>query len=163
MANILKSNTKFIVIKSKGNSGKTTTIWLVYLELLKQGATVLSFSNTFHGNSYTIPNVLPPANNIYDFVAEVVFNKKRIVIVSQGDTPDYVDNELQKILPTSPNFIVCASRSQYRTDSTWELFETKYTNLLYDRICLWSEYTTNAQNKLIVKNPTIEVIVKYIS
>lgn len=163
MANILKSNTKFIVIKSKGNSGKTTTIWLVYLELLKQGAIVLSFSNTYNGHPCAIPNTLPPANNRYDFVAELSWNNKRIVIISQGDVSAYVDNELQKVLPTSPDFVICASRSQYRTDSTWELFETKYTNLLYDRICLWSEYTTNTQNKLIVKNPTIEVIVKYIS
>lgn len=162
MANFLESKTKFIVVKSKGNSGKTTTVWLVYLELLKQGAIVLSFSNTYNGHPCAIPNTLPPANNRYDFVAELSLNNKRIVIISQGDVSAYVDNELQKVLPTSPDFVICASRSQYRTDSTWALFETKYTNLLYDRICFWSEYARYSLDEVQVKESTVEAIIKYI-
>ena len=154
---------KFIVIKSTGNSGKTTTVWLTLLELLKNGAKVIKFSDTYNGKSITVPNTLPPANNRYDFVAEVSFNKKHVVLMSMGDVAAVVDAELQKILPTNPDFIFCASRSQYRTDSTWELFESKYTNLLYDRICLWSEYDAHPLNEVRVKEPTVEAIIKYIS
>ena len=154
---------KFIVIKSTGNSGKTTTVWLTLLELLKQGATVVSFSNTYNGNPFPVPTVLPAPNSRYDFVAEVLFNNKRVVLMSMGDVAAVIDAELQKILPTNPDFIICAARSQSRTGSTWGLFEIKYTNLLYDRICLWSEYAAHPLDEVRVKEPTVEAIIKYIS
>lgn len=163
MANFSNYNTKFIVIKSTGDSGKTTTVWVTLLKLLNQGATVVSFSNTYNGNPLIVPTALPASNNRYDFVAEVLFNNKHIVLMSMGDVAAVVDAELQKILPKFPDVVICASRSQYRSDSTWELFETKYTNLLYDRICLWSEYAQDPLKEVRVKEPTVEAIIKYIS
>lgn len=50
MATFSTNKSKLIVIKSKGNSGKTTTIWMTYLELLNKDAKVLSFSGTYGGN-----------------------------------------------------------------------------------------------------------------
>ena len=155
------NKTKLIVIKGTENSGKTTTIWLTYLELLNRGAKVLSFSGTFGGNPWTAPIVLPAANARYDFVADLLWNDKRIVLISQGDVYAYVDAELQKVLATGPDFIVCASRSQYRTNSTWDLFVNKYTNLIYDRVCFWSEYAQHSLSEVQVKRPTIEAIIKY--
>lgn len=152
---------KIVVIKSTENSGKTTTIWLTFLELIGMGATVISFSNTYNGPNRTIPSAIPATP--YDFVAEVLFNNKRIVIISHGDVPKDVNSELQNVLPTNPDFIICASRSQSRTGSTWDLFKTVYTNTMYERVCFWSEFTTNPMFKLSVKQPTVEAIIKYIS
>ena len=152
---------KIVVIKSTENSGKTTTIWLTFLELIRMGATVLSFSNTYNGPNRTIPSAIPATP--YDFVAEVLFNNKRIVIISHGDVPKDVNRELQNVLPTNPDFIICTSRSQSRTGSTWDLFKTVYTNTMYERVCFWSEFTTNPMFKLSVKQSTVEAIIKYIS
>ena len=161
MPTSITNKTKLVVIKGKGNSGKTTTIWLTYLELLNRGAKVLSFSGTYGGNPWTAPIVLPAANARYDFVAELLWNDKRIVLISQGDVYTYVVAELQKVLATEPDFIVCASRSQNRVNSTWELFVNKYTNLIYDRICFWSEFAQHPFDEERVKKSTVEAIIKY--
>lgn len=161
MATFSPNKSKLIVIKSKGNSGKTTTIWMTYLELLNRGAKVLSFSGTYGGNPWTAPIVLPAANARYDFVAELLWNEKRIVLISQGDEYTYVDSELLKVLPTEPDFVICASRSQNRVNSTWELFVNKYTNLIYDRICFWSEFAQHPFDEERVKKSTVEAIIKY--
>ena len=155
------NKTNLIVIKSNGNSGKTTTIWMLLYELVNQGAKINSLCY-LDKTSFTLPAVLPPAKKRYDFIAEVELFQLRIVLFSQGDTPGAVEPRLDAIIATKPDFIVCASRSQWRTNSTWELFETKYTNIHFRRVCFWSEYSTHKNDQLSVKEPTIEAIIKYI-
>ena len=46
---------------------------------------------------------------------------------------------------------------------TWQLFEAKYTNIDYDRVCFWSERAQNKNDEELVKRPTVEAIIKYIS
>lgn len=155
--------TKFIIIKGNGNSGKTTTIWLTFLELLNQNAVVNFFGRIYNGTPLTPPTTLPAPANRYDFVAEVTFKNKRIVLMSMGDVATAVDAELHKILPTNPDFVICASRSQNRGGSTWALFETKYLNTMYERICMWSEFADDPTYELVVKYSTVEAIIKYLS
>lgn len=163
MGIFVNNKTKLIVVKSNGNSGKTTTIWMTFLELVRQNAIVNFFGTTYLGSKLAYPAVLPASANRFDFVADVMFKNKRVVLVSMGDVAADVDTELQKILPTNPDFVICASRSQNRAGSTWELFVTKYTNLNYDRVCFWSEYAIHQLDEERVKQPTVEAIIKYIS
>lgn len=156
------NKTKLIVIKSKENSGKTTTIWMTLFELVNQGAKIISLRDVDSTTTFALPSSIPPAGQRFDFVAELEWYNLRIVLLSHGDLPTVVEKELDAILQTNPDYIVCASRSQWRTNSTWELFEGKYTNIHFNRICLWSEYSNHKQDELTVKNPTITAIVKYI-
>lgn len=155
------NNPKLIVVRSNENSGKTTTIWMVLYELLSRGATVRSF-NDYSGLT-SVPATMPPVGTLYDFEAEVDWNGKYIILFSHGDDPSFVQALMNAALAKNPDFIVCASRSQNRTNSTWELFETTYTNIRFKRVCLWSEYTDNPANALLVKQPTVEAIIKYIA
>lgn len=155
------NNPKLIVVRSNENSGKTTTIWMVLYELLSRGATVISFKD--YSGLTTPPAIMPPVSSLYDFEADIDWNGKYIILFSHGDDPSFVQTLMNAALVKHPTYIVCASRSQYRTNSTWELFETTYTNIRFKRVCLWSEYTDNPANALLVKQPTVEAIIKYMA
>ena len=158
---IRKPQPRLIVVRSNGNHGKTTTIWMVLYELINRGATVRSFKD--YSGLTSVPTTMPPVGTLYDFEAEVDWNGKYIILFSHGDTPSWVQTLMHAALAKNPNYIVCASRSQYRTNSTWELFETTYTNIRFERVCLWSEHSANIADALLVKQPTVEAIVKYMA
>lgn len=155
-----RNNPKLIVVKSNENSGKTTTVWMVLYELLSRGATIRSFKD--YSGMTTPPTSMPPVGSLYDFEAEVDWNGKYIILFSHGDDPTFVQKLMNAALIKNPTYIVCASRSQDRDNSTWRLFKNTYTNLRFARVCLWSEYTDNPAYTLLVKQPTVDAIVNYI-
>ena len=69
---------------------------------------------------------------------------------------------LQKALQTQPDYIICAANMKHWGYYTWQLFETKYTNADYDRVCFWSERAQNKNDEELVKRPTVEAIIKYL-
>lgn len=156
------NQTTLIVVKSKENSGKTTTVWMVLFELVNQGAKIINLRYVDSDQTFSLPHQIPDVNNRHDFVAELEWQGKRIIILSHGDLKYVVEKEIDAILQTYPDFVVCASRSQWRSNSTWELFEYKYTNIHFRRVCFWSEYAKNSKDELKVKEPTVEAIVKFI-
>lgn len=135
---------------------------MLLFELVSQGAKIINLRYVGSNQPFTMPSQLPPANQRYDFIAELEWFHMHIVLLSHGDLPSVVQKELDAILLTSPDFVVCASRSQWRTGSTWDLFETRYTNIHFSRVCFWSEYAKHSADELAVKNPTVTAIVKYI-
>lgn len=151
---------KLIVIRSNENKGKTTTIWMVLYALKADGATI-RFKD--YSGRRSVPTVMPPVGSLPDFEADVTWNSKHIIMFSYGDGPDIVKMLLDDALSKNPDYIICASRSQYRTNSVWELFETIYANTLYERISLWSEHSNNIADALRVKCPTVRTIMKYMS
>lgn len=154
-------NTRLIVVRSDQNSGKTTTIGMVLEELLADGATLRCCNNYWYGGHDIIPAALSGAIVGTDFYAELDWNGKFIIMNSAGDIQTDVQKMLNHALPQNPDYLICASRSQNRKGSSWELFETIYTNILYRRVCFWSEYSAYPKNKHIVKEPTVEAIIKY--
>lgn len=149
--------TQLIVIKGKGNSGKTTTCWLILFDLISKGATIDAINrDSFEGE--VITNI-PSIPQKYDFYAELKWNNKLIVIYSLGDIPGPVDVMLQHALPKTPDYIICTCRSQSRMGSTWKLFESTYTNIVYRRVCVWSEYALHSNDKYNVKRPMIDMII----
>lgn len=159
--NNMGNNPRLIVVRSNGNCGKTTTVWMVLYELIRKGATINNFKD--YSGRKTVPANMPPVGSLPDFEADVTWNSKHIILFSYGDGPKIVKNLMNAALAKHPDYIVCASRSQYRTNSTWELFETTYTNLRFERVCLWSERSQNIANALLVKQPTVEAIMKYMA
>ena len=85
-----------------------------------------------------------------------------IIIISYGDVYDDVDKTLQNALTKQPDYIICAANIKHWGYYTWQLFETKYTNTDYDRVCFWSEHAANKADERSVKRPTVEAIIKYI-
>lgn len=155
------NKTRLIVVRSNGNRGKTTTIWMVLYALISNKAIVNDFKD--YSGRRKVPTVMPPVGSLPDFEADVNWYGKLIIMFSYGDGPKIVQSLMNTALAKNPDYIICASRSQNRTNSTWKLFETTYTNLRFERICMWSEHTPNFANALIVKRPTVEAILKYMA
>ena len=159
-----KNKTKLIVVKDYGNRGKTTLIWMVLLELInKRGASKNWCKYISNKEEMPIPETLPPYEERWDFMADLLWEKLHIVIISHGDTYDKVDRMLQKALQTQPDYIICAANMKHWGYYTWQLFENKYTNTDYDRVCFWSERAQDKKDEELVKRPTVEAIIQYIS
>ena len=152
--------TKFIVIKDYADRGKTTTIWMVFIELLNAGARVIKFFDT-HTKESNYPTLLPDKTHRNDFIATLKWDGKLIVIVSFGDVEHDVKNALEEIMPTNPDYIICAASIRYWARTTWNLFEQTYTNLEYERVCFWSEHALHELDEEREKRPTVEAIIKY--
>ncbi len=155
-----QKRTKFIVIKDKADRGKTTTAWMVFLELIRLGAKVTYFIDTYT-RERIYPVNLPDKENRNDFIAKLEWREKSIVIISFGDIEKHVDDTLQEILPTEPDFIICAATIRDRARTTWHLFKEKYTNLEYERVCFWSEHAIHELDEERVKRSTVEAITKF--
>lgn len=156
------NHTKFVVIKSTGNSGKSLTCKMLLMELIRSGASV----HVFRVPHFDSSNTLVPThlNNFPygDFYAELQWNNKEIIINSEGDAYAYVCEMLIYAIAQKPDYIICTSRSQSRGNATWKLFEKNYPNNQYPRTAIWSEFSSDPNDKYIVKEPTIESIIKYL-
>ena len=157
-----KNKTKLIVVKDYGNQGKTTLIWMIFLELVRLGANVISFYDTKTGET-TYPTILPRKDDRNDFEAILTWEGLSIVIVSYGDVYKHVNDKLAEVMPTKPDYVICAASIRYSAHTTWNLFEETYTNIDYDRVCFWTEHAVNENDEELVKRPTVEAIVKYMS
>ena len=157
-----KNKTKLIVVKDYGNRGKTTLIWMVLLELInKRGASKNWCKYIDNNEEMPIPETLPPSENRRDFRADLLLETLHIVIISHGDTYDKVDRMLQKALQSQPDYIICAANMKHWGFFTWQLFEAKYSNIEYDRVCFWSEKAVDQKDEELVKRPTVEAIIKF--
>lgn len=156
------NKTKLIVVRDYQDAGKTTLIWMMFLELLNEGARVVEFVDT-HTKETNYPTTLPERANRHDFIAKLEWNEKIIAIISFGDVERDVKNALEKIMPTYPDYVICAASIRYWARTTWNLFEETYTNLEYERVCFWSEHAVHELDEERVKRPTVEAIVKYLA
>lgn len=106
--------TSIIAILGGPNSGKTTTLWYVYLRLMHCASAVRFFLN--EGNKY-IEKEIAPNKIIYneyqqaiDFRVVLTIRHNVYVITSQGDEKYSVKGGLNWALRFTPTAIICASR-----------------------------------------------------
>ena len=99
---------KIIVVKGNPNSGKTTSIRLVYDLLLYKGATITNPRNS--GKAYT------------DFDTELLYDKKRIAISSAGDVLKNIHKTINR--HEGCDILITASRN-FKQSSLDEIF-SKY-------------------------------------
>lgn len=87
---------KIIALRGRGNSGKSTTIRLLYDLLLQNGYQLISSNINVNGG---------------DFIAIFSKNGKLIGVTSSGDTYDLVHDRLQELVNANCNICVCACRT----------------------------------------------------
>ena len=154
--------TKFIVIKDQMDAGKTTTIWLLMMTLKEQGAGVRYFYNYKEGKEDIVPKEIPQAGDRFDFIAVLEWHDLVIVLDSRGDYAKYIVRQIKRALTNNPDYIVCAIQCR-DYNNIWERFDSKFPNTKYKRICFWSEYAENAADAILVKQPTVEAIIRYMA
>lgn len=119
--------TSIIAIQGGPNSGKTTTLWYVYLRLMHCSSAVRFFLN--EGNNYvekeTAPNkiVYNNAQQAIDFRAVLTIRHNVYVITSKGDDEKAIHNGLNWALRFTPTAIICASRWHGKTTARAALNE----------------------------------------
>lgn len=105
---------KIIVVKGNPNSGKTTSIRLVYDLLLYKGAKIDKPRNS--GKIYA------------DFDTELLYNEKRVAISSAGDVLKNMRKTIADYKEHNCDILIMASRN-FKPSSLDELFfghEVKY-------------------------------------
>jgi sulfur relay (sulfurtransferase) DsrF/TusC family protein len=115
----MKNKTKLHIVLGYANSGKTTTAWLVYLQLKKMGE--VEFFQIFKDGWYKIKEKTEtpaediqmataeagaPTNKPHDFCAIVVVEEERIAIFSAGDYALPIDNAFWWIEQVEPDVFV---------------------------------------------------------
>lgn len=119
----MKNKTKLHIVLGYANSGKTTTAWLVYLQLKKMGE--VEFFQIFKDGWYKIKEKTEtpaediqmatdeagaPTNKPHDFCAIVVVGEVRIAIFSAGDYALPIDNAFWWIEQVKPDIFVSCCR-----------------------------------------------------
>lgn len=94
-----RANLSLLVLKGKGNSGKTTTIKNLYLTIIQAGGEPLQILSG------------DPVAEAGDFTVQLRLGALVIGITSAGDTYDLVSNHLNQLLDASCDYFVCACRS----------------------------------------------------
>lgn len=157
--------TKFITIKDLQNRGKTTTIWLLLKELTNRKANVRYIFNINENKEIELPGEMPPQGFLYDVYVILEWNGKVIVIISRGDFQRYIAKDVSWALTQEPDYIICSVQYNANDDKNkiWKIFDKAFLNTQYERVCFWSEYAENAADALLVKQPTVEAIIKYMA
>lgn len=160
--------TKFIVIRDYCNQGKTTTMWLLLKELLKDGARIIKLFDLNNNCDIEIPSEMPPKGEIahIDYLAVLEWHDLIIVLNSRGD---YVHKPVQDVRFAinnwNPDYIICTiqnrDRNASRGNNIWGNFDWYFPNTQYKRVCFWSEYAENLEDAIRVKQPIVEAIIKY--
>ena len=112
----------FIVLKGRGNSGKTETISLVYQQLKSKYPSLKE-------------NVL--IQNTIDIKVILAINDQKIGIESQGDPLSRLKQSLSDFVTAGCNIIICATRTygmtvdwfnNYSTGNQTDFIQQNYTN-----------------------------------
>ncbi|MBQ7631862.1 MAG: hypothetical protein IJS82_03780 [Paludibacteraceae bacterium] len=155
--------TKFIVIKDLQNVGKTTTIWLLIKALNDAGATIKVLQD-MNENDIQIPTEIPVGENLIDVWAVLEWHQLIIVLDSRGDYVTYLEGDIRYAIKNyHPDFMVCAVQERPDNNNIWNNFNYKFPNTKYERICFGVEHADDKAAALIVKQPTIKAIMKYMA
>lgn len=106
-----------IAILGKENSGKTTTLWKVYLYLQRYASSARFFLHE-KSHVYVEQTVAPEKiaynenNRAIDFRAVLTIDQKVIAISSEGDFVYSINEGFHWALNYSPTCIVCAARDK---------------------------------------------------
>ena len=104
-----------IGLKGRGNSGKSTTIRILYELLLQDGFQLIS------GN-------FKPSGG--DFNSVFTKNGKIVGVTSSGDSYDLVHNNLKELISAKSNICVCACRTFDRVSPGTNAAIFEFTNYL---------------------------------
>ncbi len=149
--------TKFIIITGTRDSGKTTTAGMVYKKLFPCAKSVRLTDGD--GKKLPIDDSLIENSKPKDFIAYLEVKDRIVAIVSIGDYPEYLDEQI-KIYLDKVDYFVCCLRTHNREGSTRKMLLTKYAN--YPMEEFWTVYSENEAQKYLVKEEVVEKIVSII-
>ena len=162
--------TKLIIIRDFCNQGKTTTMWLLLKALIERKADVKKLLDLNNNKELDPSMEMPPQGELkhIDFMAALEWHNKMIVIDSRGDyVRKPVDDVTWAKMEWDPDYMICAiqnrEESSPKGNNIWNYFNRNLPNTKYERVCFWSEYAENAADALLVKQPTVEAIIKYMA
>lgn len=158
--------TKIIVIRDYCNQGKTTTMWLLLKAMREDCAKVKEFYDFNNDRYCDVPEIIPPVGELekIDFWAVLEWHDLIVVLNSRGDYVRNTTSDAREALREhNPDFIVCALQNRDGNNNIWNNFNWYFPNTKYERICFWVEHAENEEYKLIVKQPTVEAIMKYMN
>lgn len=146
---------ELIIIRGAQDSGKTTTASLVHNKLVENGATVKLLQMK--------DNILDVGQYTRDFQSVLDVEKKRIVIISEGDDDDtlyekmeWYNNEYR------PDIIVVCARTYNRLGSSYRMLTEYYSNAMREENEFWTEYADDPTKTVEAKFPIVERIVNRI-
>ena len=84
---------------------------------------------------------------------------KKVVIVSIGDYPEYLENQI-KVYLDNVNYFVCCLRTRDREGSTRRMLVTNYAN--YPMEEFWTVHSEDEAQKYAVKEEVVDKIVSII-
>lgn len=120
--------TSIIAILGDPNTGKTTTLWMVYMYLVRCASSVRFFLNC-KDRGYVEMAVAPDKilcnekHKTIDFRAVLTIRHNVYVITSKGDDEKAIHNGLNWALRFTPTAIICASRWHGKTTARAALNE----------------------------------------
>ena len=118
---------EFILISGAQNSGKTTTAWCVYQRLLPYSSnTQIYICGSPVVNHGEIVYKSSPANQPEDFKAILNLPGYKAAIISGGDYPNLLENEIESVLKEDVDFIVISLRTINRAGSSRRMIADKY-------------------------------------
>lgn len=147
---------ELIIIRGRQDDGKTTTATLLHNELIGQGANVKMLKT--NGNYLSVDNWMVDFHSVLDF------NKKRIVIISEGDDDERLSELMESLIyDYRPDIVVVCARSYDRAGSSYRMLTEKYKDVIKPENEFWTEFSDDRTKMLDVKRPIVELIVNKIS
>lgn len=146
---------ELIVIRGAQNSGKTTTAALVHNRLVENGATVKLLQMK--------DNILDAGQYTRDFQSVLDVEKKRIVIISEGDDDDTLyDNMEWYNNEYRPDIMIVCARTYNRSGSSYRMLTEYFSNAMREENEFWTEYADDPTKTVEAKFPIVERIVRHI-
>ncbi len=147
---------ELVIIRGRRDDGKTTTATLLHNELIGQGANVKMLKT--NGNYLSVDNWM------VDFQSVLDLEKKRIVIISEGDDDDRLAELMESLIDDyRPDIVVVCARARDVEGSSYRMLTERYEDLVKPENEFWTEFADDRSKMLDVKRPIVELIVNKIS
>ena len=143
---------ELIIIRGAQDSGKTTTAALIHNRLVEDGATVKLLQMR--------DNILDVGQYVRDFQSVLDVEKKRIVIISEGDKNDALyDNMEWYNNEYRPDIMIVCARTYNRSGSSYRMLTEYFSNAIREENEFWPEYADDPTKTIEAKSPVVERIV----
>lgn len=157
------SNTRFLILRGKENSGKTTLCAEVYRQLLPFAKEKHLFGKCCEQMKIVVQDSIKvdEQGNTCDFQALLDVVDKKVAFFSMGDkVSECFKTGIQSFIDKNVEILVCCTRSQNRKNSTFKYIEETYTG--FCKKVYWTKYAPNKRDMSGVKQEQAEEIKQYI-
>lgn len=142
-----------IALRGDQNTGKSTTIGMIYEELVDKGYNIIQGRRTYRNR---------PS---HDFIAILKFNKIKIGITTYGDVPKVITAKIKVLVKAKCEVIVCACHKTERGYGGYNHSITQfkdYKHMFLGKIINNEASTQNKTNQEQAKGiiKIIEILVK---